>query len=1004
MTETALGSAAKLTRYENRADGETVQTAFAVMADPALGARIAAVNLGADLHSREKPSSLLQAAAVEGERLTAAVNADFFSLYTGVPMGVLIADGRLLSSSDGRDAVGFAADGRAIFGRIGETVTVEVGGEALAIDHVNKYPSVYGVYLLTRDYGATTTQKAYDATEYVLRTDGALTLGGEIEAEVVAVRAASENAEIPADCAVLIVPDTHAASAAYAALTVGETVTVRATCETDFTEAVSALGGGDVILRDGEAVEDIANEDHEKTRQPRTALGVRADGSYLLFVADGRQTGYSSGLTLTALADTLLALGCVDAVNFDGGGSTTLVTFTADTATLQNRPSDGSERKVANAAALYEREETAAAAYRLTLAQDTPLLLAGATYPITATLQNAMGETPAHTMTDENTTLTVSEALGTATLADGEILFTPAAVSGGGILTVETVCEGQTLRAACYIRVTDRVETLCADETLLLAAADGRVALTLHAYTGGEEVWFGDCVRVECDNAEIGYVQRGETFMFAVGAVGLDAEAEGDVEMETETESESAPTEALPAVRGRITLTLAGQSLTIPALFGVWETPLKLDGLLQRGGSVVGGDYTLSYVSDGGIVGGGAFVLTPPTEDTTAETVEPEETVDPTEVTEATETSETTEAPEAAEAVESTVATEPADPAESTEPGKTAEATEVSETTEETDPAEAPEPTEPIEVALQVEGLASAGLAGRRLWLWADGISADKTPEAVFTLTRADGSVETLRMPYDAYYDFADYNGRVLLTLVPEAVEGVLSLQTLLDFTVTDPTRTVSVGPLLLAEAYDTNRYADLADHWASYFVNALTFGGIVGGSEDLAGRLVYDPDASLSREQFAKILCGVLQLSVEADGEDAAALPFADADRIAAWAVPYVRAVYAAGLMRGRDMPDGTLCFAPGDAITREEAFYVLGGLIDGEDSALLDSFADADSIAPWAAEMLWRSVAAGLVSGYADGTVRPQDRITRAETATVVVRLLGRGRRIDAKGGTIG
>lgn len=116
-------------------------------------------------------------------------------------------------------------------------------------------------------------------------------------------------------------------------------------------------------------------------------------------------------------------------------------------------------------------------------------------------------------------------------------------------------------------------------------------------------------------------------------------------------------------------------------------------------------------------------------------------------------------------------------------------------------------------------------------------------------------------------------------------------------------------------------------------------------------------------------------------------------------WALPYVRAVFGAGLMRGKDTPDGRLLFAPRDAITRQETFYVLGGTADEAESASLDGFADADRIAPWAAEMLQKSVAAGLISGYDDGTLRPGGQITRAETATVVVRLLGRLYGADAK-----
>ena len=965
LTETPLGAAATLTRYENRASGEVVQTAFTVTASPASGARIAAVNLGAGLHSREKLSSLQNAAAVEGETLTAAVNADFFSLYTGVPMGVLVSDGRLLSSSDGRDAVGFDKDGGVIFGKIGETVTIETDAATLPVSHVNKYPGVYGVYLLTRDYGETTTLAGFAATEYVLALDGALTLGGEVTAEVTEVREAAENGAIPEGSAVLTVPTAFAAASDYAALTVGETVTVRVACDSGFENAVSALGGGDVILREGRFEDGTVNEEHEKTRQPRTALGVRADGSYLLFVADGRRTGYAGGLTLAALADTLAALGCTEAINFDGGGSTALVTFADGTAAVQNRPSDGGERKVANAAALYEKDDAAKAAHRLLLTPPTLTLLAGAACPIPAAVQSGAGETVEHILTAENTTLTVSDTLGRAEIVDGAIVFTPAAVRGGGILTVETRVGDETLRASCYLRVTDTVDELRAAETLLLAAADGTVTVTLHAYADGAEVYIGDLADVRCENEALRAVKRGSTFCFAQAGIKIPGETADEAEeepAEPEPEPET-PTEPLPTVRSRIAFTLLDRTLVIPALFGEPTSPLKLDGLLQSGASVTGGDYTLAYAADGGIAAGGAFVLTP---NLPAEPIETTETTEPTEPTETTEQTEQTE------------------PTEPTEPTETTETTESAETT-----APEPEP-EPFAVALHVAGLSSSGLAGRRLWLWADGITAEETPYAVFTLTHADGTAETVTQAYDAYYDFADYNGRALLTLVPTAVDGVLTLDTLIGFTATDPARTVAVGPLLLAEQYDTGRYADLAGHWSSYYVNALSFAGVVSGSEDETGRIVYNPDANLSREQFAKILCGVLRLD-PATGDDTA-LPFADSADIASWALPYVRAVYGAGLMRGKDTPDGRLIFAPRDAITREETFYVLGGLLGDGEHASLGGFADAGTIAAWAAPMLERSVAAGLISGYEDGSLRPAGRITRAETATVVVRLFDR------------
>ena len=54
--------------------------------------------------------------------------------------------------------------------------------------------------------------------------------------------------------------------------------------------------------------------------QPRTAIGVAADGHILLVVVDGRNEGYSRGVTVTELAQIMADLGCACAYNIDGGG------------------------------------------------------------------------------------------------------------------------------------------------------------------------------------------------------------------------------------------------------------------------------------------------------------------------------------------------------------------------------------------------------------------------------------------------------------------------------------------------------------------------------------------------------------------------------------------------------------------------------------------------------------------------------------------------------------
>ncbi|MEO1495590.1 MAG: phosphodiester glycosidase family protein [Planctomycetota bacterium] len=106
----------------------------------------------------------------------------------------------------------------------------------------------------------------------------------------------------------------------------------------------TAIGGFGVVLRGGEPYHDettpegVLNGIH-----PRTAVGLADDGeTLLLLVVDGRQPGYSEGVTLGELGELLRLFGAHDAVNLDGGGTSTMVIESAaGLPTLVNRPIDG---------------------------------------------------------------------------------------------------------------------------------------------------------------------------------------------------------------------------------------------------------------------------------------------------------------------------------------------------------------------------------------------------------------------------------------------------------------------------------------------------------------------------------------------------------------------------------------------------------------------------------------------------------------------------------------
>jgi hypothetical protein len=121
-------------------------------------------------------------------------------------------------------------------------------------------------------------------------------------------------------------------------------------------QATSVIGGGPQLIKNGRV--EITNTAEKilpsfvSDGHPRTAIAKLKSGQILLVTVDGRQPGESIGMSLTMLADLLLEFGAVEAINLDGGGSTTMVIRNK----LVNKPSDATgERPVSDAILLYPR-------------------------------------------------------------------------------------------------------------------------------------------------------------------------------------------------------------------------------------------------------------------------------------------------------------------------------------------------------------------------------------------------------------------------------------------------------------------------------------------------------------------------------------------------------------------------------------------------------------------------------------------------------------------------
>lgn len=157
-------------------------------------------------------------------------------------------------------------------------------------------------------------------------------------------------------------------------------------------EAVAGFGD---IFENGHARSGLDNT----TRASRTAIGIKADGTVVMLMVDGRQAPYSVGMTMAEVAASMEALGCVEAVNLDGGGSSTFATQregepeneTTAGLTLRCRPSDGYERKVSNTIMVLSNAQPTGTFDHAVLTPNNEVYTPGSTVPFAAAGVDAAG-------------------------------------------------------------------------------------------------------------------------------------------------------------------------------------------------------------------------------------------------------------------------------------------------------------------------------------------------------------------------------------------------------------------------------------------------------------------------------------------------------------------------------------------------------------------------------------------------------------------------------------
>ncbi len=281
---------------------------------------------------------------MRGLDVVGGVNGSFFNSDMS-PVGLQVRDGVLTSMGGAwQPAVGFTNDGAAVFGSPGYGITITGAGGTVTVDRLNQSRQSDQVFLYTNDFSSNTRTKL-DGLHVVIQADGKLVPGNTLYGKVTRVLPGTDPALI-GEGEFVLSANTNSAIDRFRFLREGDDVLLSVTCSDARWVGVSAaVGGIEILMKDGQ-IQPVTGT----SRAPRTAAGITAEGEILFFTVDGRQSGYSAGLTLPELAARMAELGCVSAFNLDGGGSTVMsVRMPGETKVkVVNKPSDGSLRRCAD--------------------------------------------------------------------------------------------------------------------------------------------------------------------------------------------------------------------------------------------------------------------------------------------------------------------------------------------------------------------------------------------------------------------------------------------------------------------------------------------------------------------------------------------------------------------------------------------------------------------------------------------------------------------------------
>lgn len=898
----------------------------------------------------------------QGMKVIGGTNADFFVMSSGIPIGLVIDEGELISSDAWQYAVGFKADGTAVMGRPTMGMTVSGTSGTVSVSYFNKTRTTAGAYLLDRNYDDATNFSA-NGTYIVLERvdDTPVTVNGSVKLKVVSKGTGNSSFAI-ADNQMVLTKSDGANVPTWTDFAVGEEVTLTVTANDSNWADVDYAVGGKLLIDNGTVT--TTGIDGASSTRARSAIGVKADGTVVLYEIDGNQSS-SAGLTAAQLGQELLELGCVRAICLDGGGSSAMALRQPgeDTASLISSPSDGSQRACANYIFFINNVASDGVTAHAVLTPSYRYVMPGASTPFTVTGADA-SYGPASAPSD--LTYTVSNELGTV---QGET-FTAGTTTGTATITGSNgVVSGS--MAVCITGDIQSIALQSGGETLSSISLEPGESIDVDgiAYHLGQRMGSADTSFSWSVSGDVGTVDANGVLTAG------DRMASG-----TLTCSYGATSQSITVNVGM------GDPQDAETVAGFED---GTDGLTATSG------VTLSRVTDYTEVARGTGSL--------------RAAFDGSSVITATISVPRTDVSnmgyltlwargEGTQGTLTAVFTD-AEGSELTAPLSAA-------TTESWKQLTAAVP----DGAVSFTGLrfdrSAAGAADSALYLDQIVVSADhavtNTDAPKVTLNSTSLTVNAnaaATITGTATMESGEYPARasnIVVKVDGEPVSGAASMSgstlTVTTGALAEGTHCVTIdvsddaGNRTRVTATVTagsagNVFADTASHWARGYASLLYANGIMQGETGSNGQTYFNPDRNLTRQEFAVTIARLLGL----DTSDTSATSFADDSSIASWARGAVRAVSEAGIMQGSSS-GGQLYFSLTAEMTRAEVMTVIGRCLPRGYAAATLGYSDASSIPSWAREQVQICVSAGIISGYEDNTLRPLGNITRGEIAKIL------------------